>query len=142
MSLFKAYNFTRTLPLADNEDLKGTFLDIIAMTGDTVTKEQVVSMISVYATFSVNYLEAVATTLDDFPEASATMKFMNSYIAEACHLAGLHYYNREHGYSVIDKAVQFALDNNGLVKTDYIIECIQEIEDSYIEEELEDESTD
>lgn len=146
MSLFKAYNLVRTEAPLDNNDLKGTFLDIIAMTGEEVTEEQVVALISIYTAYSINYLEGVATSLEDFPEASASMKFMNSYIAEAVHKAGIHYYHMEGSHSIIDKPIQYALDNGGVCTTEYIQECIKEIEDSYIEpeieEEVEDESTD
>jgi hypothetical protein len=142
MSLFKAYNLVRTAPALDNVDIKGTFLDVIAMTGEEVTRENVVALVSLYTSYSINYLEAVATSLEDFPEASASMKFMNSYIAEAVHKAGLHYYHMEGSHSIIDKPIQFALDNGGVVTTAYVEECIQEIEDSYIEPEVEEELED
>ena len=64
------------------------------------------------------------------------MKFMNSYIATFVTEAGFHYYNKEQGFSIIDKAVQAALDTNGVVSEEQIDDFITEIEDSYVEVEV------
>ena len=64
---------------------------------------------------------------------------MNSIIAEAVNAAGLHYFNLDRGFSLVDKAVQSGLDNNGIPKTDDILAIIQEIEESYIEPDVEEE---
>jgi alpha-N-acetylglucosamine transferase len=66
------------------------------------------------------------------------MKFMNSYIVSFLHELELHYYDKEQGYSVIDKAVQAALDNEGTVSVKEISNIVEEIEASYVEEDVED----
>lgn len=143
MSLFKAYNLKRSTKPATFDDLRSDFLDVVANATPVVTREDVVTMISLYTAFSVRYLEIVAVTLKEPEGASESMKFMNSLIAEAVHMAGLHYYDRERGHSIVDKPIQFALDNGGVVTIDYINACIDSIEESYAEdeEELEDEGT-
>lgn len=143
MSLFKAYNLKRKSKPATFDDLRGDFLDVIANCTDKATRDDVVTMISLYTAFSVRYLEIVSVTLKDPEGASESMKFMNSLIAEAVHMAGLHYYDRERGHSIVDKPIQFALENGGVVTVDYINACIDSIEESYKEdeEELEDEGT-
>lgn len=137
MSLFKAYKNTNSVrtftPIL--QDFKQVLEAV--MVSDEISEHDVVPLVKYYAEYSVTYLTYVATNLTDPKDAQQTMKFMNSYIAEACHHAGIHYYNREHGYSIIDKAVQAALDNGGTVGSEAIIDIIKEIEDSFIEPEEE-----
>jgi hypothetical protein len=64
------------------------------------------------------------------------MKFMNSYIAEACNVTGLHYFHMEGTFSIVDKAVQGALDNGGTISTEAVKAIIEEIEESYIQDEV------
>lgn len=141
MSLLKSYDLVRKEPAMNNEDIKGAFLDIIATADGNYTQTDVVALLTLYTAISINYIEEVATSLTDNVPLSSTLKFMNSYIAELVHKANLHYYHKEDGYSIVDKPIQFALDNGGLVTTEYVEECISEIEGSYFEEEYEDDST-
>lgn len=140
MSLIKAYN----LQLEGNRDLSDIKTDFLLaleaamMDTSNFTKEDIASLIKYYTEYSVEYLQTVAQTLEEPYDASSTMKFMNSYIASLMHEAKLHYYNKEKGYSIIDKAVQHALDNQGLISEAEIFEIFGEIEASYIEEELEE----
>jgi len=140
MSLIKAYN----LQLEGNRelsDIKTDFLlalEAAMMDTSNFSKEDIASLIKYYTEYSVEYLQTVAQTLEEPYEASGTMKFMNSYIASLMHEAKLHYYNKERGYSIIDKSVQHALDNHGLISEAEIFEIFGEIEASYIEEEVEE----
>ena len=139
MSLFKAYNLILGEE-ADLEVIEENFLEVVGNVADTDKADMadVIAMVTLYATYSCSYLQYIATTLRDDEESSQTMKFMNSYIAETVNKAGLHYYNKEHGYSIIDKAVQAALDNGGTVSCGDVTAFIEEIEASYIEEEIEE----
>lgn len=138
MSLFKAFTLEIDFDW-DYQDLKDDFLDIIYGIQETkeVTKQDVIALLAVYGTFGTLYMADVAATLDDLPEIKDNMKFMNSYIAEAVSKAGLHYFEAEQGYSIVDKVVQEALDNNGVVTVEAIESFIDEVEASYQEEEIE-----
>ena len=141
MSILKAYreNFTTR----DADDILDSFQRSFenAMEKEALDRDDVITFVSFYSEYGVAYLRQVAYTFSAPERIQTTMKFMNSVIAEAVNEAGLHYYNKEHGYSIIDKAVQAALDSGGLVTPDQINEIIDEIEIDYIqaaaEEELE-----
>ena len=139
MSLFKAHKNNCKVRTLD--EIKQDFKDFFDTLVDapTITKEDVVTLTAFYAEFGVAYMMAISTTLDEPKGASDTMKFMNSIIAEAVNAAGLHYFNLDRGFSLVDKAVQSGLDNNGVPKTDDILAIIQEIEESYIEPDVEEE---
>jgi hypothetical protein len=139
MSLFKAFSMELD-PDLYYQDLKESFLDVIYSTekAGTVTKDDVVALVSVYASVGALYMWEVAVNLEDVPELKESMKFMNSFIAEAVGKAGLHYFEAEQGYSIVDKAVQQALDNNGVASVEAIEGFINEIEESYKEDELDD----
>ena len=144
MSLIKAYKidqFTnRTF-----EEVKNDFITAVhgcMMSPNEVTQEDISYLVQYYTEYSCLYLQAVAMTLEEPKGVSATMKYMNSYIATFVTEAGYHYYNKEQGYSIIDKAVQAALDNDGIVSEEQLYHIMTEIEDSYIEEEFEEEQWD
>ena len=139
MSLFKAIKnekSVRTLGVI-KKDFKQVFEGLADQ--PEVTKEDVVALVAFYAEFGVSYMTMIATSLEEPRGASETMKFMNSIIAEAVTAAGLHYFNLARGFSIVDKAVQSGLDNGGKPSTADIIAIIDEIEDSYIEPDVEDE---
>lgn len=140
MSLIKAYKL-KTDPSRDFEAIKADYITAVAscmMLKNALTKTDIAYLIKYYTEYSCLYLKQVATTLEEPKGVSATMKYMNSYIATFVTEAGLHYYNKEQGYSIIDKAVQAALDTDGIVTTKQIYDIITEIEKSYIE--LEDDT--
>lgn len=139
MSLIKAFKNTNSVR---------TFAPIMtdfkmaleaAMMDDKMTAEDVALLTSYYAEYSVSYLTYVATSLTEPKDASQTMKFMNSYIAETCNAAGLHYFHMEGTFSIVDKAVQGALDNGGTISTEAVKAIIAEIEESYVEDEIPEE---
>ncbi len=135
MSILKAYRANFVPRNAD--EIVASFQHALddALDQGALTRDAVVSLVAFYAEFGVNYLRTVAYTLRDPHGAQESMKFMNSVIAEAVHEAGLHYYNKEHGYSIIDKTVQEALDNEGVATVSIINQIIDEIEETYIEDE-------
>ena len=123
--------------MADPESIKEDFKStvIIASDSEVVTDTQVADLVSLYVEYSICYLQAVAITLDDPVGMQSTMKFMNSLIAEFMHAASLHYYHKEGNYSVVDKAIQQALDGDGHISVEEVKLLIGEIELSYVEEE-------
>jgi hypothetical protein len=135
MSILKAYR--ADFATRDADDILTSFQNTLekALDRGDLGRDEVVTLVAFYAEFGVAYLRQVAYTFRDPEGSQQSMKFMNSVIAEAVHEAGLHYYNKEHGYSLIDKAVQEALDNNGSVSVDVINHIIDDIEITYIEEE-------
>ena len=137
MSLLKT--LTNTYTMASPESIKEDFKysTIIAAESDNVTDTQVAALIALYTEYSICYLQAVAITLDDPVGMQSTMKYMNSLIAEFMHAASLHYYHKEAGYSVIDKAIQQALDSEGTISIEEVKVLMGEIELSYVEEEEE-----
>jgi hypothetical protein len=139
MSLFKAYNMTSLSP--DLDQVRDDFMGVVneVVEGDAAGTIEVSVAVALYAKYSVAYLREVSHTLEDIPSMSATMKFMNSYIAEIMHKANLHYYNQEHGFSIVDRAVQVALDNEGEVTMGDMATIIDEIESSYVPEEVDEE---
>lgn len=130
MSLLKTYrNDIVSRPM-------GTILDdfrAAAYNGTVgqVTREDVITLVAFYAEYAVAYLDRVAETFEPVKDASETMKFMNSFIAEAVNEAGLHYYNFEKGWSIVDRAVQAALDNGGVALVSDIAAVVAEIEASH-----------
>lgn len=139
MSLFKAFRNTNSVRTLNH--IKKDFQVVFEQLADKeeITREDVLALVAFYAEYGVSYMTMIATSLEEPRGASETMKFMNSLIAEAVSAAGLHYFNLERGFSIVDKAVQSALDNGGVPSTTAISDIIQEIEDSYIEPDVEDE---
>ena len=137
MSLLKVYrNELLSRPL---ESILGDFKDAFHVgASDRFTKDDVITLVAFYAEFGVAYLQYVSETFEEPEGSQQTMKFMNSLIAEAVHEAGLHYYDKERGYSIVDKAVQAAIDNGGIPLTSDVRKIVQEIEESHIEETFED----
>jgi len=138
VSILKAFRADFTT--RDHHSILAAFqnsLEYSLLRGDKLNTDDVVSLVAFYAEYGVSYLKQVAYTFRDPSGAQETMKFMNSVIAEAVNEAGIHYYNKEHGYSIVDKAVQLALEGNGFADADDIRAVIAEIEESYIEEDVE-----
>lgn len=138
MSILKAYRADFTT--RDLDDILHSFQAALEnkLEVGKLDKDAVVALVGFYAEYGVSYLRQVAFTFRDPSGAQESMKFMNSVIAEAVNEAGLHYYNKEHGYSIVDKAVQLALDCGGKAVVNDILDVISEIEESYVEEELEE----
>ena len=136
MSLLKARNIEDVKDTY--ESLQRTFLEILDTTTGKATSEDLVALIGVYVRMSVKYLQTVAYELTEPKDVATTMKFMNSFIAEVAHEANIKYYHKEEGYTLIDKPIQKFLDD-GDVTSGFIYECVKEIQDSYIEEEIEGE---
>jgi hypothetical protein len=131
MSLLKARKLLGEV--RDFSDIQEDFLDVLDNLGDTVTLEELYQAVALYGEYGVAYMVDVANSLEDPTFASDTMKFMNSYIAEFCKAANVHYFNKEFGYSIVDKVVQDALDNAGKTSIDKVAGFVAEIELSYVE---------
>jgi len=135
MSLLKT--LTKTYNMADPQSIKEDFKSsvIIAADSERVTPTQVADLVSLYTEYSICYLQAVAMTLDEPVGMQSTMKFMNSLIAEFVSKADLHYYHMEGSYSIVDKAIQKALDGDGHISVEEVETIVGDIELSYVEEE-------
>lgn len=131
MSLLKAYNLNPS-DLTVYE-MTAKFSDIYQDLADEKKFDavSVAVLVNIYTDYACEYLRVSARTLTAPPEFDQTMKFMNSIIAEFVHLAGLHYFDLDRGYSIIDKALQKKLDNRG-GNVD-VLAIIEEIEASYAE---------
>ena len=134
MSLLKT--LTKTYNMANPESIKEDFKSSVIISADSenVTPTQVADLVALYAEYSICYLQAVAMTLDEPVGMQATMKFMNSLIAEFVHSASLHYYHMEGNYSIVDKAIQVALDGDGHISTEEVEDIIGDIELSHMED--------
>jgi len=139
MSLIKALQNFSTSQLRDLSDIKEDFQAAFEWLAEDLKGDyqcsvnDVATLVGLYAEYGAAYMALIAVTLEEPKDSSTTMKFMNSIIAEAVSKAGLHYFNLEHGFSIVDKAVQSAVDNGGIPLEKDILAVIQEIEDSYKE---------
>ena len=138
MSLIKALKGDySTRKLEDiREDFKNAFEAFIS--ADEYSTEAVTTLVTLYTEYAVAYMVEISATLTEPKGASETMKFMNSIIAEMVNKADLHYFNQEHGFSIIDKSVQAALDA-GQITVQQVMNIINEIEESYKEPESDEE---
>jgi len=118
--------------------LQQSFLEIID-SSDTYCNEDLIALVQIYTSYSVEYLIELAATLDKPVHVEDSMKLMNSYIAEICNETENKYYHKENGYTIIDKCIQEALDNDGTVSYSYVAELLEEINKSYEEPEIEEE---
>jgi len=136
MSLLKARVMYSNLPISDTSVIRNEFLDLVDNILSTDTKiastEQIVNIVQLYIEASINYL-IDAACLNDNADLHSTMKFMNSYLAEFMHGSGLHYFHQE-GMTIVDLAMQEALDNGGILSSDVAQDIIARIEGSYAEE--------
>lgn len=118
----------------DVEVIKNDFLEIILTLQDSKAQtEDVICLVQLYTDYSIQYLDRVARTLVQESSMRETMNLMNSYLAEVIKDAELHYFNKEEGYSIIDKSVADAIDNEGVLKYNDIKDIITVIEESYVE---------
>ena len=135
MSLIKAKNLKVT-KRESYDSLRTSFLEIIdTIYEDKPTRSDIIVLLNIYTAYSINYLIDVADTLVEPKDIQQTMKFMNSYIAEYYRLADLHYFHKE-GYTIIDKCIQNALDNDGVLLYETVDKEISAIEYSYKEDEV------
>lgn len=132
MSLLKALR--NPMSAYSFERLEQDFLFVIEDAGDKLDRDDVVQLLAIYGEYGAAYMTIAASTLSEPTGASQAMKFMNSYIAEGCREAGLHYFNKENAFSMVDKVVQASLDQARCITFAEVDAFIQEIEDSYIEE--------
>jgi hypothetical protein len=132
MSLLKLLK--AEIPAKDVEVIKNDFLEIILTLQDSKAQtEDVICLVQLYTDYSIQYLDRVARTLVQESSMRETMNLMNSYLAEVIKDAELHYFNKEEGYSIIDKSVADAIDNEGVLKYNDIKDIITVIEESYVE---------
>jgi hypothetical protein len=142
MSLLKAFKNESSVRTLDyiKRDFQTAFEQIIEA-GHEDQALSVSTLVQFYAEYGVSYMTMISTSLEEPHGASETMKFMNSFIAELVNASGLHYFNLERGFSIVDKAVQKALDNGGVVSHTDVMAIIEEIEASYIEPDVEEETS-
>lgn len=88
------------------------------------TQEDFKGMVHSYTAFSLCYLVAIGDKLLPLETEKQQMTFMNSIIAEVAYELGIPYFNRDKGFSIIDKSLAYVMDN-GIPRNfqylDYII---------------------
>ena len=93
-------------------------------------KDKLYVLINLYSEMSYGYLLLTAIILQP-SSYKDNLTYMNSLIVEACHEQGVKYFDREQGYSIIDKTVRYTLDNGVQVDTSYIVKIVEEMEAVY-----------
>lgn len=101
-------------------------------------REVVGSLILDYSTYSYIYMTKIAITLKAEDDMKATMTYMNSVLAEILHEMNIAYFHPEEGYSIVDKAFSYYLDNGDEGFYDYLDTVIEDMK-PVVEEEFEEE---
>lgn len=91
----------------------------------TVTR--LADMILVYANYSYVYLDMMSEILEPDEKVKGKMVIYNSIIVEACNEVGIMYFDKHQGYSIIDKAVAYVVDNGIQYDANFILEVIEEM---------------
>jgi hypothetical protein len=142
MSLLKAFNLPSETIIRDFTDIEVEFLSVIEEITDknSASTEQLAGLVALYAEYGCAYMCHICDLAPN-DRASANMKIMNSYLAEVCRKAGSNYYHKEEGYTLVDKAVQEALNNRGRCSVEKALEFIADIDASYLELVAQEEAT-
>lgn len=135
MSLLKAYKLEPTELTLHETASKFTRVYQELVDERQFNAVSVAVLVNLYTDYACEYLRISALTLKQPEGSDDTMKLMNSIIAEFVHLAHLHYFDLERGYSIIDKALQNKLDNNENACSGDVLKVIEEIEASYAEQQ-------
>lgn len=131
MSLLKILK--KDIVSKDVDTMRKDFLEIVETIVEEPMYEDVLALVAIYTDVAIQYIDRVARTLEQQQGIKDTMNFMNTYITEVVTGAGYHYFHKEKGYSIVDKCIQDALDNDGVLYNTTIEKNIQEIEHSYVE---------
>ena len=93
-----------------------------------------IQLLKLYGVYSYLYLQSISFTLKADNDKKDTLTFMNSVIAEVCHKAHIAYFHREHGYSIVDKAVSWFLAHGIYGIEEHLIDVIEEMNRELAEE--------
>jgi len=89
--------------------------------------EALAEVITTYSNYSYIYLLNMSETLEPNDYGKSKMIIFNSIIAELCNDVGVLYFDREHGYSIIDKSVAYVVDNGVQDDTQFVLDVIEEM---------------
>jgi hypothetical protein len=87
-------------------------------------------MVKNYSEYGYLYLYKTSRTLKSDNDAKDRMTYMNSIIAEACREQDVPYFSSTGGYSVIDKAVAYVVDNGIQNNISYVLDIFEELQKS------------
>ena len=93
-------------------------------------------VVDTYSNYSYVYLIEMSETLEANDKAKGRMVIMNSLIVEACKELDILYFDREQGYSIIDKSVAYVVREGIQFNCDYILDIITEMNKEEDEDEL------
>lgn len=88
------------------------------------------AMIKDYSEYGYLYLYKTSRSLKSDNDAKDRMTYMNSIIAEACREQDIPYFSSTGGYSVIDKAVAYVVDNGIQKDTSYVLGIFEDLQKS------------
>ena len=83
-----------------------------------------------YSEYGYLYLYKTSRTLKSDNDAKDRMTYMNSIIAEACREQEIPYFSSTGGYSVIDKAVAYVVDNGIQNDIAYVLDIFEDLKKS------------
>ena len=135
MSLFKARKLTSKEFKFKANETKEEFNKEIDDFVDVPCDGGLRMMLFFYSIYSVIYLKEVSQSLKPNAKMRDELSLMNSFIVEACTTLGQKYIHREHGYTLVDKTVNYLLDNSIDNFANFIQETMEDINNSYIEQE-------
>ena len=113
--------------LPSYQTLEREFADRLDTYIEDSTITNLADMVLTYANYSYIYLDMMAETLLPDDTAKGKMVIYNSLIAEACNEQGIMYFDRHQGYSIIDKAVAYVVDNGVQYSNVFITDIIEEM---------------
>lgn len=109
------------------------FLDFIVALDkyiDNSHKRSLAAVIKNYSEYGYLYLYKTSRTLKSDNDAKDRMTYMNSIIAEACREQEIPYFSSTGGYSVIDKAVAYVVDNGIQKNVSYVLGIFEDLQKS------------
>lgn len=97
---------------------------------DNSHKRSLAAVIKNYSEYGYLYLYKTSRTLKSDNDAKDRMTYMNSIIAEACREQEIPYFSSTGGYSVIDKAVAYVVDNGIQKNVSYVLGIFEDLQKS------------
>lgn len=92
--------------------------------------ETLAAVVKNYSEYGYLYLYKTSRTLKSDNDTKDRMTYMNSIIAEACREQEIPYFSSTGGYSVIDKAVAYVVDNGIQKNISYVLGIFEDLQKS------------
>ena len=97
---------------------------------DNSNDRTLAAVVKNYSEYGYLYLYKTSRSLKSDNDAKDRMTYMNSIIAEACREQEIPYFSSTGGYSVIDKAVSYVVDNGIQNNISYVLEIFEDLQKS------------